>query len=76
MTTTSMDISGNACNDMTGFMTNDGVKLQDLLHNDWKSILKSSIESDNFQNLAKKVADAYSKETVYPSKEELFEAFH
>lgn len=57
-------------------MTNDGVKLQDLLHNDWKSILKSSIESDNFQNLAKKVADAYSKETVYPSKEDLFEAFH
>ena len=56
-------------------MTNDGVKLQDLLHNDWKSILKSSLASDNFQKLFNRVADAYANETVYPAQEQLFQAF-
>ena len=56
-------------------MTNESVKLQDLLHNDWKSILKSTLASDNFQKLAYRVADAYLQETVYPPKEQLFQAF-
>ena len=56
-------------------MTNESVKLQDLLHNDWKSILKSTLASYNFQKLAYRVADAYLQETVYPPKEQLFQAF-
>jgi len=60
---------------MLGLMTNDGVKLQDLLHNDWKSILKSSLASDNFQKLSNRVAEAYSQESVYPPQEQLFQAF-
>lgn len=56
-------------------MTNESVKLQDLLHNDWKSILKSTLASDNFQKLSYRVADAYLQETVYPPKEQLFQAF-
>jgi uracil-DNA glycosylase len=56
-------------------MTNDSVKLQDLLHNDWKSILKSSLASDNFQKLLNRVADAYANEIVYPPQEQLFKAF-
>lgn len=56
-------------------MTNESVKLQDLLHNDWKSILKSTLASDNFQKLSYRVADAYMQDTVYPPKEQLFQAF-
>lgn len=56
-------------------MTNESVKLQDLLHNDWKSILKSTLASDNFQVLSNRIADAYLQETVYPPKEQLFQAF-
>jgi len=57
-------------------MTIEDIKLQVLLHNDWKSILKSSLSSHNFQKLSNRVSDAYSKETIYPPKEKLFEAFH
>jgi uracil-DNA glycosylase len=60
---------------MFWLMMNNSVKLQDLLHNDWKSILKSSLASDNFQKLSNRVADAYSNETVYPPQEQLFQAF-
>jgi uracil-DNA glycosylase len=60
---------------MFWLMMNDSVKLQDLLHNDWKSILKSTLASDNFQKLSNRVADAYSNETVYPPQEQLFQAF-
>ncbi len=56
-------------------MTNNGLKLRDLLQNDWNSILNSSLSSANFQQLAERVEEAYENNLVYPDKDHLFEAF-
>ena len=57
-------------------MANVELKLQDLLQNDWKSVLKSTFQSENFKKLSVKVLDAYQNETVYPTVSHLFEAFN
>ncbi|MHA8076264.1 uracil-DNA glycosylase [Aquirufa sp. TARAVU-A1A] len=57
-------------------MANEELKLQDLLQNDWKSVLKSTFQSENFEKLSAKVLDAYQNETVYPTVSHLFEAFN
>jgi uracil-DNA glycosylase len=57
-------------------MANVELKLQDLLQNDWKSVLKSTFQSENFEKLSVKVLDAYQNEIVYPSASHLFEAFN
>ena len=57
-------------------MANLELKLQDLLQNDWKSVLKSTFQSENFKNLSVKVLDAYQNEIVYPTVSHLFEAFN
>jgi uracil-DNA glycosylase len=57
-------------------MANEDLKLQDLLQNDWKSVLKSTIESENFIRLSEKVIRSYHEEIVYPPKAQLFEAFN
>lgn len=57
-------------------MANEELKLQDLLQNDWKSVLKSTFQSENFDKLSANVLDAYQNETVYPTVSHLFEAFN
>jgi uracil-DNA glycosylase len=57
-------------------MANVELKLQDLLQNDWKSVLKSTFQSENFDKLSANVLDAYQNETVYPTVSHLFEAFN
>jgi uracil-DNA glycosylase len=57
-------------------MANVELKLQDLLQNDWKSVLKSTIESENFILLSEKVIRAYQEEVVYPPQGQLFDAFN
>lgn len=57
-------------------MANVELKLQDLLQNDWKSVLKSTFQSENFEKLSAKVMDAYQNEIVYPSVSHLFDAFN
>ena len=57
-------------------MANEELKLQDLLQNDWKSVLKSTFQSENFKKLSVKVLDAYQNEIVYPTVSHLFEAFN
>lgn len=56
-------------------MANEELKLQDLLQNDWKIKLKSEINSDNFQELSKRVTEAYHTSNIYPPMIHLFEAF-
>jgi uracil-DNA glycosylase len=57
-------------------MANVELKLQDLLQNDWKSVLKSTFQSENFEKLSAKVMEAYQNEIVYPSVSHLFDAFN
>jgi uracil-DNA glycosylase len=58
------------------FMNNELPKLQDLLHNDWKSILNSRMDADKFQALADVVLEAYQSELVYPPYDQVFEALN
>ncbi len=57
-------------------MANEVLKLQDLLHNDWKTALKSTFETEIFQSLSCQVAHAYQEELVYPPIPHLFEAYN
>lgn len=57
-------------------MNNEHLKLQDLLHNDWKSVLNSRIGSDKFQALSAVVLEAYQTELVYPPYNLVFEALN
>jgi uracil-DNA glycosylase len=57
-------------------MINNTLKLQDLLQNDWKIVLKYMIDSDNFKRLTSNVETAYQAETVYPPFNLIFEAFN
>ena len=57
-------------------MANEVLKLQDLLHNDWKTALKSTFETEYFQSLCCQVSHAYQEELVYPPISHLFEAFN
>ncbi|MEN9959451.1 MAG: hypothetical protein RLZZ474_1695 [Bacteroidota bacterium] len=57
-------------------MTNEVLKIQDLLQNDWKSVLKSTFESEKFISLSEKVLKAYQDEEVFPPVNQLFEAFN
>jgi uracil-DNA glycosylase len=57
-------------------MTNEVLKIQDLLQNDWKSVLKSTFKSEKFISLSEKVLKAYQDEEVFPPVNQLFEAFN
>ncbi len=57
-------------------MANEVLKIQDLLQNDWKSVLKSTFESEKFTVLSEKVLQAYRNEVVFPPLSQLFEAFN
>lgn len=57
-------------------MANEVLKLQDLLQNDWKRVLKSTLESEKFDRLSEKVLHAYQVEEVYPPLKQLFDAFN
>ena len=57
-------------------MANEVLKIQDLLQNDWKSVLKSTLESEKFTVLSEKVLQAYRDELVFPPLNQLFEAFN
>lgn len=57
-------------------MANEVLKLQDLLQNDWKTVLKSTLESEKFDRLSEKVLQAYQVEEVYPPLNQLFDAFN
>lgn len=57
-------------------MANEVLKLQDLLQNDWKSVLKSTFDSDKFIILSEKVLQAYQDEEVFPPLNQMFEAFN
>jgi len=57
-------------------MANEVLKIQDLLQNDWKSVLKSTFESEKFTVLSEKVLQAYRDEVVFPPLNQLFEAFN
>ena len=57
-------------------MANEVLKIQDLLQNDWKSVLKSTLESEKFTVLSEKVLQAYRDEVVFPPLNQLFEAFN
>jgi uracil-DNA glycosylase len=57
-------------------MANEVLKIQDLLQNDWKSVLKSTLESEKFIVLSEKVLQAYRDEVVFPPLNQLFEAFN
>lgn len=45
------------------------------LNNDWDDILRDEIESDYYLNLRKVLACEYKKYTVYPLKDDVFNAF-
>jgi uracil-DNA glycosylase len=57
-------------------MANKELKLQDLLQNDWKSVLKSTFQSENFEKLSVKVLDAYQNEPIYPPVSQLFDSLN
>lgn len=57
-------------------MANECLKLQDLLQNDWKSVLKSTFQTENFEMLSSRVLKAYQSEAVYPHFPQLFDAFN
>jgi len=45
-----------------------------MIGNDWDLILSDIINSDYFNNLMNKVNEEYNSKTIYPSKENLFNA--
>jgi len=57
-------------------MANEELKLQDLLQNDWKIMLKSEWSADYFKELSKRVYDVYQTELIFPPLGNLFEAFN
>lgn len=57
-------------------MTDGDLKLQDLLYNDWKIILKSLLDSTDFHVFAEKIVSIYQSEIIYPPKEHVFSALN
>lgn len=47
-----------------------------IFNNDWSQYLKQETEEDYFKNMMEKVNDAYDTHTIYPKKEEIFNAFN
>ena len=45
-----------------------------MIGNDWDNVLQSIYESDYFIDLLNNIEDLYSKETIYPLREDLFNA--
>jgi len=43
--------------------------------NDWEEVLEQEFEKEYFKKLISKVADEYKNHTVYPAKENIFNAF-
>lgn len=44
------------------------------LNNDWQDILNEEFKKDYYQNIRKKLHEAYSKDTIYPNKYNIFNA--
>ncbi len=51
-------------------------KLKDLLTKDWKIVLENTIEKEYFNSLDSKLNLEIENFTIYPSKENIFNAFH
>lgn len=45
-------------------------------HNDWQEILKDEIQLPYFKELMKFVDNEYNEKTIFPPKEDIFNAFH
>ena len=45
-----------------------------MIGNDWDIILSDTLNSDKFKNFYNNILDLYKKETIYPSKENIFNA--
>ena len=45
-----------------------------MIGNDWDNVLQSIYESDYFIDLLNNIEDLYSKETIYPLRDDLFNA--
>ncbi|MBO5151106.1 MAG: uracil-DNA glycosylase [Methanobrevibacter sp.] len=46
-----------------------------MIGNDWDSILKEEFEKEYFKEIMEFIEEEYSSKTVYPPKEEIFNAF-
>ncbi|GAB6108050.1 uracil-DNA glycosylase [Fusibacter bizertensis] len=47
-----------------------------IFHNDWHEILSSEFEKEYYQNLRKFLIKEYKTKTIYPDKNDIFNAFH
>lgn len=45
-------------------------------HNDWQEILKDEIQLPYFKELMKFLGNEYNEKTIFPPKEDIFNAFH
>lgn len=57
-------------------MQKEKLNLRELVHNDWKNILKSEFDQEYFGHLANNVTQAYATEVVYPPVSSLFAALN
>jgi uracil-DNA glycosylase len=48
--------------------------LEEILPSDWQSELFSSLRTESFAKLSQFVAQEYEKKTIYPAKEDIFQA--
>ena len=46
-----------------------------MIGNEWDEVLKEEFEKDYFQNIMEFVEDEYETKTIYPPKDEIFNAF-
>ena len=45
-------------------------------HNDWNEILSEELKKDYYQALNRFITDEYHTKTIYPDKNDIFNAFH
>jgi uracil-DNA glycosylase len=57
-------------------MANEDLKLQELLYNDWKIILKSTLVSKDFHAFAENITSIYQSEIIYPPQAYVFHALN
>ena len=50
--------------------------MEDLLKNDWKEVLKEEMDKAYFKNLEDFLKIEYEKETIYPEREDIFNALN
>ncbi|NAP00977.1 uracil-DNA glycosylase, partial [Halomonas sp. MG34] len=49
---------------------------KDILENDWAPLLQDEFSKDYYQELRTFLKEEYAKHTVYPKKEDIFNALH